>query len=159
MITKNEEIKKRLFIFLVSILAAGFLSASILSGGVKAETINDPQATSAPDKSGIGVGGLLRGVLQRTYKFQVNMIDYLSKSLDRSDEIETRALNRITELKKQGKDVSALETMLDRFYDLIVNAEQAQSKAKSIINLHQGFDDQGKVIDLKLARDTIKIAA
>ena len=135
-------------------ILVGLISAVIPEGIVYAES--SPTPVSTPSPSGIGVSNFFKLVLERTYKFQTRMIDLFSTQFNKAEGFETKAQQRIADLKQQGKDVSSLEKMLAKFYDLIANAKQAKDKASAILNLHQGFDAQGKVIDLQLAQETSK---
>jgi hypothetical protein len=151
---KNCINKKWLIVQLAFVMLVGVISASLPVGSVYAESNTIPTSTPAP--LGTGASNFFAAVLERTYKFQTKMLDIFSNRLNNADKIETRAQQRITELKLQGKDVSSLENMLSKFYDLITSVKQAKDKASATLNLHQGFNAQGKVTDLKLARETTK---
>lgn len=154
MIIKNRFNKKWLTVLLAVVMLAGVISASLPVGSVYAESNPTPTSTLAP--LGTGANNFFKAVLERTYKFQTKMLDFFGNQLNNADKIETRAQQRIAELKQQGKDVSSLENILSKFYDLIATAKQAKDKASAALNLHQGFDAQGNVTDLKLARETTK---
>ena len=141
-------------VLLATVLLVGVIGASSPVDSVYAESIIAPTSTPAPE--GTGVGNFFAAVLERTYKFQTKMLDIFSNQLINADKVATRAQQRITELTLQGKDVSSLENMLSKFNDLIATSKEAKDKASAALNLHQGFDAQGKVIDLKLARETTK---
>jgi len=112
-------------------------------------------ATNTPETTDKDAGGFVVGIMERTYAFQNKMLDYLDKRLSRTDEMQSRAQNKITSLKQQGKNVAALEVALDEFYKRISEPNQAKVKAKSILDFHSGFDGNRKVIDVVLARETI----
>ena len=83
------------------------------------------------------------------------MVRYLRRSILYTQEAADKAQLRISELKQAGKDVEPLEDAMDAYYTLISEADQAQDAAESLITLHDGFDENGKVIDLEKARLTI----
>ena len=151
---KNRFNKNWLTVLFVVVMLVGVISASLPAGSVYAES--NPTPTSTPAPSGTGASNFFMAILERTHKFQTKMLDIFSNQLKNADKVETKAQQLITELKKQGKDVSPLENMLSKFSGLIASAKQAQDKASATLNLHQGFDAQGKVTDLKFARETTK---
>jgi len=67
----------------------------------------------------------------------------------------SRAEKRIDKLLNEEKDVAELEKVLSQFEILIEKAENAYSAAQSLVDLHSGFNDQGRVEDLEKARETI----
>ena len=151
---KNRFNKKWLTVLLAVVMLVGVISASLPVSSVYAESNPTPSLTPVP--LGTGANNFFTAVLERTHKFQTKMLDIFSNKLNNADKIETKVQQRIAELKQQGKDVSSLENMLGKFYDLVASAKQARDKASVTLNLHQGFDTQGKVTDLKLARETTK---
>ena len=151
---KNRFNKKWLTVLLAVVMLVGVISAALPGGSVYAES--NPTPTSTPAPLGTGTSNFFMTILERTHKFQTKMLDIFSNKLNNADKIKTKAQQRIAELKQQGKDVSSLENILSKFSGLIASATQAKDKASATLNLHQGFDAQGKVTDLKLARETTK---
>jgi hypothetical protein len=148
-------INKKWLNLLVVLMFVGGLFAAMSLETVYAESDGVPTSTPAPSEKTIGL--IFPGIiLERVHKFQTRVIEFLGNQLNNANKVESKAQLRIAELKQQGKDVSALESALNKFYDLISNAKQAKEKASATLILHKGYDAQGKVSDPKLARDTNK---
>jgi hypothetical protein len=146
---------KRLLVLLVVLMLVGGINTIMPLGTVYAETDGVP--TSTPTPSGKPIGVIFPGIIhERVHKFQTRIIEILGNQLINANKVESKAQIRIAELKQQGKDVSVLESALNKFYDLISIAKQAKDNASATLILHQGYDALGKVSDLGLARDTNK---
>ena len=148
----NRNIKKWSSVLLVLLFLIGVVVISIPVEKVYAESNTTPSATTEPNDTRIDKFSKVN--LEGTHKLQSRLIEILNNQLQKASKMETRAQQHITELTQQGKDASSLENSLNKFYNLIASAKQAKDKALAVFNLHQGFDNQGKVIDLKLARET-----
>jgi len=55
----------------------------------------------------------------------------------------------------KGKDVTAVQAALDAFEEAIKEAHPVYENGKGIINSHQGFDNDSKVIDVEKAKETV----
>ncbi len=148
-------LNKKWLTLLVVLMLVGGLSAALPIGTVYAESDGVPTSIPTPSEKPIGI--VIPGIiLERVHKFQTRIIEILGNQLNNANKVETKAQLRITELKQQGKDVSALEDALNKFYNLIALAKQAKDSASATLILQKGFDTQGKVSDPKLARETNK---
>lgn len=58
--------------------------------------------------------------------------------------------------KANGRDVMALQDALDKFADAVKQAEPIYQTAGEVISAHQGFDENGKVVNQKQALATVK---
>ncbi len=76
--------------------------------------------------------------------------------LERADTLIPRIQNRIDRAKANGKDVSAVQAALDAFSAAIRQVHPIYESSRGIIASHQGFDDQGNVIDPVTALATVK---
>jgi hypothetical protein len=146
--------KNLLTILLVFVIVLGVIFFALPKGSVYAESNTTPTSTPVPSRA--GAVNFFTTIIERTHKFQTKMLEIMSNQLNNAKKMETRALERISELKARGKDVTSLEKMLDKFHGLIASVNLTKEKASTALNLHQGFDVQGKVTDLKLAQETTK---
>lgn len=87
--------------------------------------------------------------LQRVYNRQ-------GRILDRADQLTARIQNLLERMNENGKDTTALQAALDAFEQGLKDAHPIYESVKGIINSHQGFDADGKVIDHEKAIATLK---
>ena len=150
---KNSTIRKILStIVLAGLLVAGFTLA-FPSGKVAASAlVQEPQPPA--DAAKIPDPVQLEKAFQRE-------LDLLKGQADRLTKLNERAVKfgeRITKLKDEGKDVTALEVALADYKSNISDARSQHEKAAQILNTHAGFDANGKVTDAAKAAETIKDA-
>lgn len=135
------------------------LASSLLFGGMIAPVFAGvgeyPTTASQPPITGDGVKHFFEGVLMRTFRYQKSMTAFIGAALDDANGSMSRAEERIDKLLNEEKDVAELEEALSQFEILIEKAENAYSAAQSLVDLHSGFNDQGRVDDLEKARETI----
>lgn len=79
--------------------------------------------------------------------------------LAKSGEFISRAEKLIGKAEERGLDTSSLRSLLESFAGSIPAVQDAHDRAGGIISAHHGFDENGKVIDINLARQTVKDAA
>jgi len=91
----------------------------------------------------------------RTFRYQESTTVFIGTALEDANGSMSRAEERIDKLLKEEKDVAELEEAISQFEILVVKAENAYSAAQSLVDLHSGFNDQGRVEDLEKARKTI----
>ena len=96
-------------------------------------------------------GEHLERALQRLQEALANQ----QKRLDHTDQVETKTLAWIDRLESEGKDTSALKNALAAFQSGVSSAQSYHNEAAEILADHKGFDSQGRVTDLKAARETI----
>jgi hypothetical protein len=136
-----------------------FLATGLLFGGMVAPVFaaveDHPVAAPQPTITGEGVKHFFEGVLMRTFRYQESMTVFIGASMENASESVSRAEARIDKLIEEGKDVAELVEAIAQFEELIQEAENAYSAAQGLVDLHSGFDDQGRVEDLTEARKTI----
>ena len=150
-----SSVKKNGWKLLVSVL----LTSGLLFGGMAAPVfaaVDDPATAPQPKLAGDGVKHFFEGVLIRTFRYQESMTAYIGASLEKVNDSMSQAEVRMDELIEEGKDVTELEEAAARFEILIEESQNAYSAAQSLVDLHSGFDDKGRVEDLVKARETIK---
>ena len=74
----------------------------------------------------------------------------------RVDQFTDRIQHLIDRGKANGKDVSAVQAALNTFEVAAKEAHPTYESMKSIVNSHQGFDENGKVIDPVKAQETVR---
>ncbi len=148
-------VKKNGFKILMSILLASGLLFGGMVAPIFAAVENDPAAAPQPTFTGDGVKHFFEGVLMRAFRYQESMTAFIGASLENASDSVSKAEARIDELIKEGKDVSELKEAAAQFETLIKEAENAYNAAQSLVNLHSGFDGQGRVEDLADARETV----
>jgi hypothetical protein len=79
--------------------------------------------------------------------------------LARSGDFIARAEKFIGKAEERGLDTSSLRSLLESFAGSIPAVQDAHDRAGAIISAHNGFDENGKVVDINLARQTVKDAA
>ena len=146
--------KNRWEICVSIILASGLLFGGMVAP-VFAAVEESPAAVPQPTIAGNGVKHFFEGVLMRTFRYQESMTAFIGTSLENASDSMSQAEARIEELIEKGKDVTELEEAVVQFETLIEEAENAYSAAQSLVNLHSGFDAQGKVEDLAEAREKV----
>jgi gas vesicle protein len=75
--------------------------------------------------------------------------------LGRIDNLSEKAQKLIDRAKANGRDVSAVQAALDAFETQWKAAKPTYESIKGIVNSHQGFDENGKVIDTEKAKATV----
>jgi hypothetical protein len=84
------------------------------------------------------------------------MYEKIGKGFERSDAFIEKVQMLIDKAGENGKDVPAVQAALDAFEQALKDAHPIYESAKGIINSHQGFDNDGKVIDIEKAKETVK---
>ena len=76
--------------------------------------------------------------------------------MGRTDNFVEKTQQLIERAAENGKDVSALQAALAAFEDALKDAQPVYESIKGIVNSHQGFDENGKVIDAEKAQETVR---
>ncbi|MCD6577758.1 MAG: hypothetical protein J7K66_07095 [Anaerolineaceae bacterium] len=149
------EIKNGWKVWMSILIAGGMLFSGAIAPAF-ADVEEVPAETSQPAVAGNGVKHFFEGVLMRTFRYQKSMTAFIGASLEDTSGFISSAKTRIDELIEEGKDVARLEEAITQFEKLIDESQNAYSAAQSLVDLHSGFDGQGKVENLKEARETIR---
>jgi hypothetical protein len=121
----------------LGVLALPFFSAS-------AAGANDP--TAPPQRE------LTNERLEKIWARQLRAYERLG----RVEEFVEKARGLIDRASANGKDVSAVRAALDAFGEAVKDAKPIYESANGIVNSHQGFDADGKVIDPEKAKETVQ---
>jgi len=147
---------KIIFVSIAGVLIITFSVIAFTPMTVFAELTDEPITDPNPPADGFVVKRFIEGVLIRTFRYQKSMVGYLDSSLSYTDNAAERAKIRIARLEADGKDVSGLESALEQYYEMITDAGKSQDQAESLVHLHNGFTEDGRVQDINSARETIK---
>jgi TolA-binding protein len=96
------------------------------------------------------------GLLAQEFRRQQRQVKRQENALEQADQWIPRAQERIQALKDQSKNTAELEDALAQFQDQLGTARQAHDRAAALVQPHAGFDEDGKVVDLAQARDTVQ---
>jgi hypothetical protein len=93
--------------------------------------------------------------LQQAWEREQAVYGRLGKFFDNIDQRIARGQALIDRAKANGKDVSGLQTALDNFGAAVKQAQPVYESIKGVVASHQGFDDQGNVVDAAKAFQTV----
>lgn len=94
--------------------------------------------------------------LEKSLQRQKEIIEKIGEQIEKSGDLKDKAKERITELKIQGKNVTALEEMLKRYDEILAEARLSYQKAKDASKLHKGFNEKGTIVDVQLGKETVR---
>jgi len=97
-------------------------------------------------------------LLERLLKREQAVLLREEKRLTQAKELATRIQTYIDNQKAKGKDTSKLEKALAEFREAIASAQKDYDTAKAILEAKAGFDENGKVVDVAQARETVREA-
>ncbi|HEX9017666.1 MAG TPA: hypothetical protein VF806_00665 [Anaerolineaceae bacterium] len=139
---------------LVSLLIGAFALA-LPTGTVAAQSTTPPTSPTpaAPDASARQARVETR--LEKLYQRELKALDAQGKRLSKVDERVTKIQARIDKAKDNGKNVTVLQKLLDDFKASLTGMHADHQSAAVVLKNHLGFSSDGKVTDLKLARQTV----
>ena len=97
--------------------------------------------------------------LELFYERLVAAVEWQANYLEVAEKLEARAQEWLDDLASKGQDTSELESALEAFKARLEKARQLHDKAVAILEEHEGFDDDGKVVDRAKALKTLMQAA
>ena len=97
--------------------------------------------------------------LELFYQRLVAAVEWQANYLEVAERLEARAQEWIDDLASRGQDTSKLEAALEAFKARLEEARRLHDKAVAILDEHEGFDNDGKVVDQAKALDTLMEAA
>jgi len=78
--------------------------------------------------------------------------------LDHAADVADFVAEWIETLAGQGQDVSQLQAALDAFQAALAEAQEYHQEAEAILEVHSGFDENGKVTNREQAVETLRQA-
>ena len=133
---------------LIALVAALSLAALPISS-VSAAGLGDE--TTPPEKKEM-TGERLEKLWERV----LNVNERVGKRFERADKVTARIQALIDKANEKGMDTAAVQAALDSFSTSIAEARPIYENAQSVIAAHEGFDEDGKVVDAKKAAATVK---
>lgn len=94
--------------------------------------------------------------LVQAFRRETNNAKLQELTFNKVDGLAQSADEFIAKRKAEGKDTSALETVLAQFRADLAIARATNDQAVALLNTHAGFDDQGQVTDAQQAEATLK---
>lgn len=95
------------------------------------------------------------GSLERRYAGQQADLTKTQADIDFGFAVVTIAEDLISDLEALGQDPSPLQEALDAYIAGLNEAQAELDEAAAIIEGNEGFDDEGNLIDVEAARDTM----
>jgi hypothetical protein len=143
-------LRKTMLFALVSVLAAAAMPfASASAAGDTLTNMYDPLVPAS------GARIIPEERLERIWARQLRIYQRIGHSFEHDDEFVARVQGLIDRAKANGKDVSDVQTALDAFEAALKEARPVYESARGIVNSHQGFDGDGKVINAQKAQETV----
>ena len=94
--------------------------------------------------------------LERVWARLQSVYERQGKMVERAEQMTEKVQNLIDRMNENGKDTTVLQAALDTFEEALKDAHPIYESAKGILNSHQGFDSDGKIIDREKAVETVK---
>lgn len=94
--------------------------------------------------------------LERIWARQLRIYERIGNGFEREDRFIERVQGLIDRAEQNGKDISAVQAALDAFEAAVKDAHSIYESMNGIVNSHQGFDEDGSVIDSEKAHETVQ---
>jgi len=156
---KMSRLKKALTNALPACLALAVLFAALPPAVVSAASPAEPtpppagEIHSASDLA--AREGFRKRALERIYSRQQDKLARQDARLERAAETNTRVESLIERIRERGLDPAPIVSALAEFNSGIADARRNNLKARAILTIHAGFDDNGQVIQFAEARETV----
>lgn len=150
-----RKILKTISFSLMLALFIGGIALAFPAGTAAAATLADttPPPTSGGQNSGQAKNSYPR--MERAYQQELRVLGRQANILERGEKITGKAEEIISKLKSNGKDTSVLDSALTQLKKDLVEAGKVHDKASTLLITHAGFDQNGKVVDLIQAKQTL----
>jgi hypothetical protein len=137
--------------FMLVLAIAAIAIGALPTAAYAAPAFDDPQPGQGNDKE-----QRLAHRLEDAFARQQERYNRALEMQAKTGEMITRVQGLIDKANAQGLDASAVQSALDAFKAALPNAKTALDQVGASLNAHAGFDDKGKVTDLKTAAETVK---
>jgi len=94
--------------------------------------------------------------LDEIYEKMIDRYEDMGYRIQDTDDIIHRLENRIETLIEEGEDPADLQMILETFEDNLAVVEEAYAEVGHLVEEHEGFDDEGDVLDEELAMITLR---
>lgn len=132
---------------LIALLAATALAVLPLTNVYAAGSYDPPPSQD---------GQISSERLELIWARQLNAYERFGRLFNARNPAPERVQTLIDRAAENGRDVSAVQAALDAFESAIKDARPAYEGIKDTVNLHSGFDANGRVIDSEKAKGTIR---
>jgi hypothetical protein len=96
--------------------------------------------------------------MSKLFQRELEWLDRQAERLENPEQVVARVEELISKASEKGLDVTALQEALAAYQASVAKAQSAHNEAASILSAHEGFDDNGKVIERSNARQTLETA-
>jgi len=134
-----------------SLVLSIFPAGSVQAAGSPSIPISDETTPSGDNGEGPGVG-----VLEKALRLELKAHENLSGLLVKAGKAVIRLEEAIAKGQANERDVSALEKALKELKEQIRTARVSHDRVADLLADPAGFDTNGKVIDPRMANETIK---
>ena len=97
--------------------------------------------------------------LEAQYAKLVDRYEDVGYRIEDTDDVVYRLEERIEALTDEDEDASEVQTILDTFLENMTIIEEAYDELGELISQHEGFDDDGEIIDEDRAFATLRSIA
>ena len=97
--------------------------------------------------------------LDRMYEKLIDRYEDMGYRIQDTDDVIQRVGDRIETLVEEGKDPADLEMILETYENNMAAVEEAYAQVGSLVEEHEGFDDEGDVLDEDIAMITLQSIA
>lgn len=137
--------KKITMVMLIAMLGLGVLPASSAYAASGYDEITPPENTAWADER-----------LERAWSRALRIEERLGKLFEKSDTVIEKIKKAIDDANERGLDTTAVQAALDDFVAGVENTHPIYEEAQGLIADHQGFDEDGNVVDVAEAVETLK---
>lgn len=136
---------------LLAVVVLGALALALPAGSAAAQSTTPP----APAQTQAQAARTITRLEKAFYTEKVNA-DKMALHLDQLDWLALRVSNLIDRASANGKDTSALAAALKAFKASEAEARTKLQSAQGLIQAHNGFGADGKVVNPVEAKETVK---
>ncbi|NMC52840.1 MAG: hypothetical protein GYA48_04320 [Chloroflexi bacterium] len=147
--------KNRIQWMLLTLLAVVCVSAVYPSGVVQASSLTQDPPPSSEEGA---FGKIAEKRLEIRYARAQRFLEREQREYDRAVESLPKLEERIATMQENGKDTSALEAMLPELESGLAEVSTLLEQASAVLSTADGFDNEGQVVDMDAARETLNAA-
>ncbi len=137
------------------VVIGGILALALPTGTVAASAIQEDTPPNSENGNGWGPR---KAILEKAFKRENDLLAHLDGDLGRIPTVVEKTNSLIAKAQAKGLDTSKVEAALAAYKSSAAAIAPLRDEAAAVLETHAGFDDKGKVTDLKIAADTVRTA-
>ncbi len=137
----KNNFKKMIFV----VLTAAMVFAAFPVTSVFAQGENPPAKSERTNEK-----------LEKVWARQLNFYNRIGKGFGDIDVQTAKFQEKIDKASSNGRDVTAAQAALDAFESALKSTKPIYDGMENIVNVHAGFDADGKVTDAVQAKSTVR---